>query len=199
MGLTLKKKNSNDLILSGTYIESEITRNINDTFRIDDISDFDEDKLSYIELYMPIMNPTPVKLYYPSGCDFLLYHIGNFRFDAMTPYKHIFNELFSIGYFEKLAPIYIGVGTTQESVPDIREKDVNKFEVDVNVFYYGTNCSATLTVPFEKLIELDLEIIKKHCGLRKWFIEKYITIKSKNFNDHDRIDAIMRLLPKPNK
>jgi len=193
MGLTLKKYNETDFILSGTVT-------------MDDGEQYSMEKYqgdwSYLVLDIYMLGVKDMKVYFPRHCDFLFQYLREDKIIlSQSNIPYIFRELFNIGYFDSLGGTEIICGRKPHRYPDYMERNVEKYLViDVDLYSYGVNCGIWITVPFEKVIEYKRELIDK-IWLPEWFVKKYITYKKKGkeISENEKLDAIFRLLPKTNK
>ena len=191
MGLTIKRFDDNDFFLSG-YITT------------DDGSVYEMGKYkgiySYFEFNVPIMKVQSLKVWYPSGCDFLFFYLNNEKDERRTlstsPIPYIFRELFKIGYFNKLNGVGFFCGK-RNKFPNYLEWNIKGFVIDIPICYYGNSAEIWLEVPFENIIEYDSDMLN-HADLPEWFRDKYLRLgkKRKKFTDKQKLDLLMRLMPK---
>lgn len=187
MGLSIKRFDDNDFFLSGS-----VTTNDGETYVMEGFGG----KMSYFDFEIPILNIPSLKVWYPSCCDFLCFYLGKDRYILSTSHiPYIFRELFNVGYFNKLSGVKLECGMAR-NYPSNVEWRVSKFVVNVPIYwYYGSQI--WLEVPYESFIEYDFDMVEK-ADFPEWFRRKYIPVtkRKKALTENEKIDLLMRLMPK---
>lgn len=188
MELTIKKFDDNDFVLSGSVVMYD-----GETYVMDDY----KGRMTYFDFHIPILKVESVKIWYPFGCDFLMFYLMNDRIiHSTSPIPFIFRALYKIGYFDKIGGVGIYSGRRQW-YPEDRERLMRGFIVEVPVCWYGFNAQIWIDVPYENLLEYDFDMVEK-ADLPEWFRRKYIPVtkRKKTLSENEKLDLLMRLMPK---